>query len=213
MGLSSGLAVIAELGDLAGIDVLNPRAGDWMILASDHSPAIIPDTVPRFEYRGEARVSDYPMEQGAFASYNKVATPFDIRMVMVCSGLNFAQNIAQTIKGATGLNIGQNLMQKPAFLDTLDYMLATTDLFSIVTPDRTYNSVNLEHYDYKRETSSGATMLIVEAWFREVRITGAATYTSGGVRSNSPSAASPVGLGTVQTSDFVTNPKNIGDFL
>lgn len=211
MGLTSGLAVLGELGDLAGIDILNPRAGDWMILSSDGSPAIVPDTVPRFEYRGEARVADYPMEQGAFASYNKVAMPFDIRMVMVCSGLNYAQSAAQAIKNIAGIGIGQNLMQKPDFLDSLDYMLSTTDLFAIVTPDRTYNSLNLEHYDYRRETTNGATMLIVEAWFREIRVTGAATYSNGG--SASPSAASPTGLGTVQTSAYGTNPANIGGFL
>lgn len=201
MPTPNGLAVIAELGDLAGIDILNPRAGDWMILSNDGSPAIIPDTVARFDYRGESRVSDYPVEQGAFASYNKVATPFDVRMVMVCSGLNYAQSIAQTIKSAIGLSVGQNPMQKSAFLDTLDYMLATTDLFSIVTPDRTYNSVNLVHYDFKRETTNGATLLIVEAWFREIRVTGQATYARA---SASPSAADPVGLGTVHPGDGVT---------
>lgn len=197
MPTPNGLAVIAELGDLAGIDILNPRAGDWMILSNDGSPAIIPDTVARFDYRGESRVSDYPVEQGAFASYNKVATPFDVRMVMVCSGL-VIPNLLQTVRGAFGL--GQNMMQKPAFLDTLDYMLATTDLFSIVTPDRTYNSVNLVHYDFKRETTNGATLLIVEAWFRQIRVTGQAAYTRA---SASPSAADPVGLGTVHPGDSV----------
>lgn len=197
MPTPNGLAVIAELGDLAGIDILNPRAGDWMILSNDGSPAIIPDTVARFDYRGESRVSDYPVEQGAFASYNKVATPFDIRMVMVCSGL-VIPNLLQNVRGAFGL--GQNMMQKSAFLDTLDYMLATTDLFSIVTPDRTYNSVNLVHYDFKRETTNGATLLIVEAWFRQIRVTGQATYTRA---SASPSAADPVGLGTVHPGDSV----------
>lgn len=198
----SGLAVLAELGDLVGIDLLNPLSTDWKILdANTSAPVIVPDTVPRFEYRGEARVSDYPVEQGAFASYNKVQVPFDVRMTMVCSGSNFAQKGAQALRNAVGLSIGQNLMQRPDFLDTLDYMRLTTDLFVIVTPDKTYPNVNLEHFDYRRETTNGATMLIVEAWFREVRVSGAAKYTND---TAAPSGADPVGLGTVHPGDTVS---------
>lgn len=199
---SSGLAALAELGDLVGIDLLNPLSTDWKILdANTSAPVIVPDTVPRFEYRGEARVSDYPVEQGAFASYNKVQVPFDVRMTMVCSGLNFAQKGAQALRNAVGLSIGQNLMQRPDFLDTLDYMRLTTDLFVIVTPDKTYPNVSLEHFDYRRETTNGATMLIVEAWFREIRVSGAAKYTND---TAAPSGADPVGLGTVHPGDTVT---------
>lgn len=202
MANATGLAVIAELGDLAGIDVLNPLPSDWKILdARTSAPVIVPDNVPRFEYRGEARISDYPVEEGAFASYNKVKMPYDIRMVLTCSGLNFAQSAIKAAKNALGLNIGQDPMQKPDFLDTLDYMRETTDLFVIVSPDKTYPNVSLEHYDYRRETTNGATMLKVEAWFREVRVSGSATYTQS---SASPSAASPVGLGTVHPGDTVT---------
>lgn len=198
MANAQALAAIAEVAGALGIDVLNPLATDWMIV-SDGSmqPVIVPDTVPRFEYRGESRVSDYPVEQGAFASYNKVSQPFDIRMMMVCSGLNFVQSGIQAI----GLNLGPKYMQKADFIDTLDYMLSTTDLFTIVTPDKIYPSVNMVHYDYKRETKNGATMLIVEAWFQEIRVTASAAYSSSVA---SPSAADPVSVGTVHTGDLVS---------
>ena len=199
MSSSALLAGLAEIGDVLGIDVLNPLTSDWHIVANGSSALVInPDTVSRFEYRGETRISDYPVEQGAFASYNRVLTPFDIRMTMVCSGLNLVQ---QGIR-AIGLDIGQQPMQKADFLDTLDYMRETTDLFDIVTPDRVYESVSLTHYDYRRETTNGATMLIVEAWFQEIRVTGSASYTS----SNSPSAATPVSNGSVQTFPYGSNP-------
>lgn len=198
MADTQALAAIAEVTGALGIDVLNPLATDWMIVSDGSmAPVIVPDTVPRFEYRGESRVSDYPVEQGAFASYNKVAQPFDIRMMMVCSGLNFVQSGIQAI----GLNLGPKYMQKTDFIDTLDYMLATTDLFTIVTPDKTYPSVNMVHYDYKRETKNGATMLIVDAWFQEIRVTGSATYSSSVA---SPSAADPVSVGTVHAGDLVS---------
>lgn len=199
---ATGLAAIAELGDLTGIDVLNPLPTDWKILdANTSAPVIVPDTVARFEYRGESRVADYPMEQGAFASYNKVQTPFDLRMTMVCSGLNFAQKAISAITGALGIDTGQDLMQRPDFLDTLDYMLNTTDLFVVVTPDKTFHNISLVHYDYRKESNNGARMLIVEAWFREVRVTGSATYTQ---NTASPSGADPVGIGTVHPGDTIT---------
>lgn len=197
----SGIAAIAELGDVLGIDLLNPLPSDWMIVnPSDGAPIIVPDTVPKFEFRGEARVSDYPVEQGAFASYNKVRQPFDIRMVMVCSGLNYAQSAINAI----GLNLGSKYMERADFLTTLDYMMETTDLFTIVTPDKAYANVNMEHFDYKRESRNGATMLIVEAWFREIRLTASATYSdSGQVNSESASAANPVSLGAVHAGDRI----------
>lgn len=189
---ASGLAVIAELGDLVGIDVLNPRSSDWMIIdAVSGGTVIVPDTVPKFEFRGDRRISDYPVEQGAFASYNKVQEPFSIRMQMVCSGLNYAQEAIN----ALSLNIGQNYMQKADFLKTLDGMLATTDLFNIVTPDAIYKNANMEHYDYRRESNDGATMLKIEVWFREVRVAKAAAYT----QTDSPSAADSTSTGSVKT--------------
>jgi len=202
MADSPFLSAVAEAGDILGIDILNPLASDWMIAdARTSSKVIVPDTVPRFEFRGDRRISDYPVEQGAFASYNKVVTPYEIRMTMVCSGLNYAQNAISSL----GMNLGQGFMQKSDFIDTLDYMLDTTDLFTIVTPDKAYESANLEHYDYKRETRNGATMLIIEAWFREVRVTASATYSDGGpVNSDSPSATDPVSLGTVHPGDTVS---------
>lgn len=201
MGSASLLAGIADVAGAIGIDVLNPLASDWHVLNNDGSIAVTPDTVPRFEFRGESRISDYPVEQGAFASYNKVATPFEIRMQMIVSGINYAQKAVS----ALGLNFGQQFMTRPDFLDTMDYMLGTTDLFTIVTPDKVYKNANLEHYDFRKESRNGAIMLIVEAWFREVRVTGSASY-SNGSNSSSPSASSPVNIGSVQTFPLGTNP-------
>ena len=203
MADSPFLAAVAEVGDILGIDILNPLASDWMIVAAkSSSKVIVPDTVPRFEFRGDRRISDYPVEQGAFASYNKVVTPYEIRMTMVCSG-GLVRQAENFIQGSLGISSGY--MQKDVFITTLEYMLDTTDLFTIVTPDKAYENANMEHFDYKRETRNGATMLIIEAWFREVRVTASATYSDGGpVNSDSPSAADPVSLGTVHPGDTVS---------
>lgn len=203
------LAGIAEVGDILGLDILNPLKSDWAIhAAGSGDPYIVPDTVTKFEFRGERRVSDYPMEQGAFASYNKVRLPLEIRMTMVCSGLNYAQQAIGAAEDFLGLNSGGGPMQRGPFLDAMDAMLDTLDLFDIVTPDRTYQGLNMEHYDFKKETSNGATMLIIEVWFREIPMTAMSAYIS----TNSPSAADPVSAGSVKTSPLGTNPGSAGVF-
>lgn len=126
----------------------------WTIVGLDGSQ-IIPDSVISFEYRNEAKVSDYPVDPNSFSNYNKVASPFDIRLVMTCGG-----------KGE---------MTREAFIAALDGMLASTDLWLITTPDQTYQNVNMIHYDFKREAKSGVTLLTVECWFTEIRQTASAT--------------------------------------
>lgn len=193
-------AAIAEIGGALGIDILNPKSTDWMFYAtgavyadgSRSSPLIVPDTVLSFEYRGESRVSDYPIEKGSFASYNKVTTPYDIQLVMVCAGGRIQSKIQDGAQ-KLGLNLGPKYMQKQDFIAVLDYMLKKTILVDIVTPDKTYESSSLVNYDYKRETKNGATLLIVAARFREIRVVKAESYTN----SASPSAADPVSNGTV----------------
>lgn len=207
MPSENGLAVLGELGDLAGIDILNPDPSDWAVkYGGDY--VLVPDTVSRFEYRNESRVSDYPVEQGAFASYNKVATPFEIRMTMVCAGLNYAQTLTQAAVNAIAPGFGSNnFMTRPDFLATLENMLQGVEAYTIVTPDMVYNNAMLDHYDYRKESNNGAVMLIVEAWFREIRVTASATYSNSGqpnVDSNSPSAANPDSLGSVHAGDTVT---------
>lgn len=212
MANPSLLTTASTVAGFLGIDVLNPSASDWMILDNQTNQVIItPDTVPRFEYRAETRVSDFPVQQGAFASYNNVQMPFDIRMTLVCSGINFFQQAAN----ALGLNFGTKYMQKSDFLDTLEYMRTTTDLFKIITPDQTYKNCKMEHYDYRREAAQGATMLVVDAWFREIRqVTTANSSVDGlpAVNSNSTSAANPVNNGIVQTFPYGSNPASIGVF-
>ncbi len=206
MSNTSLVTLLAEAGDVVGIDLLNPGSSQWQILDSTTGSIIItPDTVPRFEFKGSRQISDYPVEQGAFDTYNKVAEPYEIRMLMTCSGLNYAQSAFN----ALGLNIGASYMDRSDFIDSLEYMLDTTDTFSIVTPDKTYENANLVSFDYKKETRENAVMLVVNAVFHEVRQATGSLYTnslSPSVNSASPSAADPLNSGTLQTYAYGAGP-------
>ncbi|UCL84494.1 phage baseplate protein [Pseudomonas sp. HS-18] len=155
-------AVSGILGEVLGVDafgfldgILGPQ---WGIFDKNGGQVILPDSVVAFDYRGEQRISKYPVELGSFSSYNKVALPYDIRILMTCSG--------------------QGAMSRDQFLQQLELLKETTELYDLATPDFTYQDVNLVRFDYRRTSSNGVTLLTVDAQFEEVRQTEVAIYSA-----------------------------------
>lgn len=148
----------------------------WGVFDEDGNEVLLPDSFLGIEYRNEARVSNYPQEKGAFASYNKVETPYDCRVKMA---------------------IGGEKADRTAFLDTLEALRKGLDLLTVVTPEVSYASANLQSYNYSRTTTNGVSMLTVELNFIEVRITAAAEF-SQIEEPQEPAAADPVSDGQVQ---------------
>lgn len=158
--------------------------------------ALTPDSFISIDYKNNMRVSNYPQEEGAFASYNKVGTPYDCRVRMA---------------------IGGDKTTRTAFLAKCDVMLKSIDLYTVITPEAQYTNASLENYDYRRESRNGATLLIVDLAFIEVRITATATFSSA-VKPAEPSGADPVSDGQVQaveptpaqdaTTNFVSGSSN-----
>lgn len=159
----------------------------WGVFDKSGNEALTPDSFLDIDYKQDMRVSQYPQEAGAFASYNKIGTPYDCKVRMA---------------------IGGDKTTRTAFLSRCDAMLKTIDLFTVVTPEATYLNASLQNYNYRRETKNGATMLTVDLWFLEVRLTGVATYS----KPAQPSGADPVSNGQVQTfpvSQSVLNAVNL----
>lgn len=171
------------LGKLQGLDVFGLLGGllaaKWLIVDANGKTVIEPDSVVAFEYKGESRLAGYPMEKGSFATYNKVQMPYDIRLRITCGG-----NVA--IGGIGG-------MSRDKFLATLEYMKASLDLVTIVTPDMAYKNVNLENFDYRRTATNGATLITADLMFSEVRETVEAVFGPAA----EPAGADPVSSGTV----------------
>jgi hypothetical protein len=162
----------------------NP-APQWAITDSTGNAALSPDSVIEFEYRGEMRVCSHPVEQGSFASYNKIAVPFDVRMVLSCNG--------------------NGPMTRDEFLSAIETMRESTDLVSLVTPDDVYENCNLIHVDYRREARHGVSLIMVQLWFQEIR-QGSSTTTStaqpDGADSSQQGQVSPVNPTTQQQSAY-----------
>ncbi|KPA87284.1 hypothetical protein PF66_06194 [Pseudomonas asplenii] len=179
------LAQTGLLGKLQGLDIfglldafLNPT---WQLVSYETGKLIIePDSVIGFEFRADARVAGYPMEQGAFASYNKVVLPNECRMRVTCGG--------------------NGKMDRGKFLVTLERLKDSVEKFQIVTPDRTYPVVTLAAFDYKRTATNGITLLTVDLLMQEVRETAGVVF--GPVKE--PAAADPASMSCLKPLDPTT---------
>jgi hypothetical protein len=139
-------------------------------------PVIVADSVADMSYRQEWVVSDYPVEQGAFQSFDKVQLPFDVHFRYLAGSAAARQ----------------------ALLASIAAIANTTNLYDVVTPDAVYNSVTITHYDYARAAHRGLGLLGVDVWALWVNQQAAAANASGNTAS--PSGANPVSNGTQQPS-------------
>ena len=134
---------------------------------------IVPDSIIDLDFKRDWQVPNYPQEEGAFESYNKVAMPYDARVRMT--------------KGGTDAD-------RAAFLNRIDALAASLTLFDVVMPELVYKNSNIVHYDYRRTATSGVSLLTVDLWLLEIRVSGNAAFSN----TAAPSGANPVNTGTVQ---------------
>lgn len=155
--------------------VFGPQWGLFL----DGESVIDAESVVTLDYKQEWTISDYPLEQGAFETYDKVQLPFEVRL-----------------RFATGGSDGD----RQAFLQSIDDAANTLDLYDVVTPETVYSSVNITHYDYRRTSSNGVGLIAVDLTCVEVRVTATATFTNapqGFSNTAAPSGASPANGGQV----------------
>lgn len=136
-------------------------------------PLVIFDSMVTFSYKQDYSISDYPVEDGGFQSYDKVQHPADIRIRLAKGGSDFDRQV---------------------FLDLLDSVMNTTALYDIVTPDKIYLGYNFVHRDFDRAADHGVGLLLVDLWMTEVRVTSTSTFTN----TISPANAGQQGIGLVQ---------------
>lgn len=133
-----------------------------------------------FEYGKEVRVSDFPVEGGSFATYNKVETPGNPTVTLALAGSED---------------------DRTNFLTAIDNACTSTDLFNVITPEFQYINYTVERYTYSRRADRGATLLVVDISLKEVRaVTAAFSTATGPIQSPQNAAATPaVNGGIVQT--------------
>lgn len=154
------------------------------------------------EWRKDSRIADYPMENGSFQSYNKVQTPWEAKVTLAVGDdpqvFGFSVPTLPTIPGLGGFGgvVGGALARRTAFINTIDFAADSLDLFTLVTPEKSYPSANIIHHDYRRIAEKGVTLLAVDIWLMQVRQDATADFAD----TKSASGASPVDGGQVQAS-------------
>ncbi len=148
----------------------------WGIFDQAGNNVLVADTVVSFDFRNDWKISDYPQEDGAFGSYNKVATPFDIRI---------------------RFSVGGSADDRAQFLTDAQAVADSIDLYSVVTPEATYLNCNVAHIDYHREQHDAANRIVLDVWLNEIRQGSSETGMSVG-NVKIPSSSDPESAGQVQ---------------
>jgi hypothetical protein len=142
-------------------------SGNWDIFDADGKRLIEFDTFFSFDAMSDAQVTQAPVENGEFASYNKQIAPTRSTVVL----------------GYTGSSL-----VRAAIIKKCGALIAGTDLVSIITPDRTLMDMSLVGMDYSYRAEHGIDRLVVALIFEEVRQV-AAEYTTASTTTGGSSAS------------------------
>jgi hypothetical protein len=167
-----------DFGDLLTADGPNlglsaSQTPQWGLFDDGGAPVVGADSVASFQVLSEARVPDYPLEGGDFASFNKVTAP---------------------LEGRVRLLKGGSTADRTDFINAVKAAKDALDLYTLVMPEQTYQNMNVVHYDFDRNASKGVTLLAVDVWVREIR-QGASAQFSNTANPNSQDAQN---IGAVQ---------------
>lgn len=150
--------------------------GTWGLYKADGT-LIQADSVVSLDFKGLSKVSEVPLQNGSFAAYNKVQMP-DLESLRL-------------IKTGSDATRGQ-------FLSAIDAAKKSTDLYYIVTPEKTYIDITIEEYDYKRTAQDGVSMLVVDIRFKQIRQVRPAFSTVKLEDAKTPTGLTPQSGGVVQ---------------
>lgn len=172
-GLTSGTSMMAALTDASNIEPT------WGIFDDSLNQVISPDSILNFHNDNNWRVSTFPVEQGQFASYNKVLLPFEIVVRMVKGG---------------------SINDRTDFINQIAKIAGDTNQYTILTPEIGYQNCNITRYEVTRITTSGAYFLAeVDVFFIQIVETTPVYSTSAAATQDAqnPSAQGATNQGTV----------------
>ncbi|WP_342111640.1 hypothetical protein [Methylobacterium sp. SI9] len=185
-GAGVGIA-LAAADDPAALSFFSGGLAPQWGLFQGGGSVIDADCIAAFDHKREWVIADYPVERGAFESYDKVALPFDVRLIY-CAGGSEAN--------------------RAALLASVAAIAGNLQLYDAVTPEKVFPNVNIVHYDFARTAQRGVGLLTVAIWCREVREVVSSTggsstpsATGGTGDTAAPSGANPVDGGVVQPRD------------
>lgn len=121
----------------------------WGILDADGNFVITPDSFLNFDNRNESDIPRFPVQSGSFTTYNKVVLPFET---------------------SVRLSKGGSLSDRTEFINQIKAISGDTNLYTVLTPEVSYPSVNILRYEVTRRGAEGAYFLCeVDIFFRQIQ--------------------------------------------
>lgn len=185
----------------------------WGIFTPAGAAALVGDSVVGVDFRSEWRVSDYPMEQGAFAAYDKVTEPFDVRVTFSNSGQGsiLGSILSGGLIGSMISGSNPGVSNRSRFLAELDQAADGLNLYTVVTPEFSYLNCTITHYDYRRESHKGASLIEIDVWLRQIRQVASKSFTTNPATASSTASGSSAGTSTANAqSPSAVDPTNTG---
>lgn len=139
LGVALGVAKLFGFGAGRGWGVFNDR----------NEAVLNPDSIVDFSVGNDYNIGTFPVQQGQFASYNKVNLPTEYVVRMSKGG-----------DDADRLN----------FIASVQAVAASLSLYTIITPESVFKNVNVTRYEITRRGAQGAYFLAeVDMYFREIK--------------------------------------------
>ena len=168
-------AASVELGTLLQSYLIQQADKQWGIFDSKGVAVVTSGRVRAVDIRAGYMISDAPLEDGAFMSYNKVKRPSEIMVEMLCDGTTMSYGNLSAISNllsVTGI-AGPSKEQKArtSFTKALDALVADLNLYHVTTPEQSYTNMNVVEYSLRRSVERGITLLWADIRLQEVRLT------------------------------------------
>lgn len=120
----------------------------YFLTYEDASVAVGFSRVMKLEMTAEGKVVSTPIEQGSFASYNKVESPVTISSQLAVEG---------------------EMSDLQSVVDTLFELKTNTETLNFVTPVREYEGFTLEKFSYQQAVENGINLLYVDITLMEIK--------------------------------------------
>lgn len=136
------------LSGLPDVNLTDNGSQAWTILDETGGQAFAFDVFEKSNYKGESKIVQSPVEEGSFASYNMTLTPQEVGCTLIKRGRSDDLS---------------------AFINALQAFVESTDLLTVVTPEREYQNMKLTKATFDRSIDNGTDCIVADLSFQEVR--------------------------------------------
>ncbi|MEE8663501.1 MAG: hypothetical protein SOH81_07970 [Acetobacter sp.] len=175
--ISSAEAVASvSLVTLLQNTLINAVDKQWGIFTPQNKPVLTSGRVRAVDMSKVSAITNAPQENGAFSAYNKVNMPRRIMLEMLCDGSALSYGNYDAITDllstvASGFAVSGK-KGREEFINKLEELSASTDLYVITTPEKTFTNMNVLGYNMRRGADHGLNLLRAEIMLQEVRLSG-----------------------------------------